>query len=266
MEGTHRCTAAVGVQRRGGVARLIINRPPLNILDIAAIRELRQALEAVMPDAQLIEMRGAGEQAFCAGVEIRDHFPERAPEMLAEFHALVRTILYAPVPVVAAVRGHCLGGGMELVLASDLAVATEDACFGQPEIRVGCFAPLASVLLPKAIPEKRALEILLTGRSLGAAEAERFGLVNAVASPERFEEQLERFESCLLAQSQGVLAIARKAARWGTRGEWEAALRESERLYLEELLRLPDAVEGLHAFLEKRPPVWDSKGRSGADV
>ncbi len=253
--------ARVLTEPSGAAVRLVINRPPLNILDLDTILELNSRLTAAFKEEgiRLVEIRGAGEKAFSAGVEVGDHLPDRAPEMLREFHALIRTVLYAPCTVLAAVRGHCLGGGMELALACDFAVASEDARFGQPEIKVGAFPPVAAVLLPRLIPEKRAIEMILTGESITAGEAHRMGLVNRVVPPSELEQEVEKFSAALLAQSSKVTALARKATRLGLRGSFEAALRESERIYLEELLPTEDAVEGLRAFLEKRTPRWKGK-------
>lgn len=249
------------LERQDAVARLVINRPPLNILDIETIRELRAKLGAAMDETgvRLVELRGAGEKAFSAGAEIRDHFPERAPEMLREFHALIRAVLYAPRPTLAVVRGHCLGGGMELAVACDFILASAEARFGQPEIKVGAFPPVAAALLPRLIPEKRALEIILTGESLTAEEAWRLGLVNRSVGSEDLEGMVTEFSRSILAQSPRVLELARKAARLGSRESFESALRESERIYLEELLATEDAVEGLRAFMAKRRPDWKGK-------
>ena len=245
---------------REAVLLLTLDRPPLNILDLNTIGRLREKLEQALgePDVKLVEIHGSA-KAFCAGVEIRDHIPERAPAMLSEFHALIRSVLYARVPVIAVVQGFCLGGGMELALAADFVLASQDATFGQPEIRVGCFAPVASVLLPCLIPEKKALELLLTSTTISGVEAERLGLVNRVAPASELDAELEGFRRELLNKSSAVLALARKAARLTSRVSFEAALREAERIYLDELLKTEDVTEGIEAFLEKRDPQW--KGR-----
>lgn len=246
------------IKRRGRSARLVINRPPLNIMDIATLTALRNAFDELDHDAEvrLIEFSGAGEKAFSAGTDIRDHTPERTPEMLREFHALIRAVLNARCTTVAVVKGHCLGGGMELALVCDLILASNTARFAQPEIKLGAFPPVAAVLLPRLIPEKRALEMILTGEAITAEEAHRLGLVNRVVADEDLEDEVQKFSTALLAQSPAALPLARKSTRLGSRAAIESALRESERVYLEGLLRTEDAREGVQAFLEKRPPRW----------
>jgi cyclohexa-1,5-dienecarbonyl-CoA hydratase len=248
-------------ERTGAVVRLVINRPPLNILDLDTIRELNSKLAAALKEqgVRLVEVRGAGEKAFSAGVEVRDHLPDRAPEMLREFHALIRAVLYASCPVLAVVRGHCLGGGLELAIACDFIVASEDARFGQPEVEVGAFPPVAAVLLPRLIPEKKALELILTGEPITAEQAKQLGLVNRVAATAELEGEAARFSALLLGRSAQVTMLARKAARLVPLAMLESALREAERIYLEQLLPTEDASEGLRAFLEKRAPVWRNK-------
>ena len=261
LEETAASPAPVLTEQSGPVARLVINRPPLNILDIDTIRELnsRLAVAFKQPGVRLVEIRGAGEKAFSVGVDVRDHLPDRAPEMLREFHSLIRSVLYAPCPVLAVVRGHCLGGGMELAMSCDFIVASDDARFAQPEVKVGAFPPVAAVLLSKIIPAKKALELVLTGEPIAAKEAQRLGLVNRVVSSAELEGEVAGFSGLLLAQSAQVTMLARKAARLAPLEALENQLRESERIYLEQLLSTEDASEGLRAFLEKRPPVWTNK-------
>lgn len=254
---------AVSVEHKHRVASLTIQRPPLNVLDTATIRELRERMVDLWGDkaessaVRLVEIRGSGDRAFSAGVEIRDHFPARAAEMLNEFHALIRSVLRAPCPVAAIVRGYCLGGGMELALACDFILAAEGASFGQPEIRVGAFPTVASVLLPRLIPEKKAVEMILTGEGMSAQEAARFGLVNRLARADEFDAEVTRFEEALLARSTTVMALALRAVRMRRLEGFAAALRETERIYLQELLPTKDATEGLQAFVEKRAPRWE---------
>lgn len=248
-------------EQEGPVARLIINRPPLNILDIPTLHQLKGQISAALsePATRLLEIRGAGEKAFSAGVEVRDHFPERVHEMLREFHSFIRAVLYAPVPTLAVIRGHCLGGAMELALACDFALATLDASFGQPEIELGAFPPVAAALLPRLVGEKKALEIILGGEPFSALEACRLGVVNKVVASNQLAAEVAKFGAALVSKSPRVLALARKASRQGFREEFETRLRESERIYLEELLGCEDAAEGINAFLEKRPPMWRGK-------
>jgi cyclohexa-1,5-dienecarbonyl-CoA hydratase len=249
------------LQRKGPVARLVINRPPLNILDIRTIRELRAQLNAALSDdsTRLVEVRGEGEKAFSAGADIQDHLPDRVNAMLTEFHALIRAVLDSGLPTIATVRGHCLGGGMELAMSCDFIVACDDARFGQPEIKVGAFPPVAAALLPKIIGGKRALEMILTGEVISAAKACEWGLVNCVAPSADLDREIEALENSLLAQSPVVLALARRATRVGPRAAFEAELREIERIYLEELIKTRDSQEGLRAFMEKRTPRWSGE-------
>jgi len=246
------------IENRGTSARVTINRPPLNVMDIPTLSALRSAVAAAERDAEvrLIEFTGAGEKAFSAGTDIHDHLPGRAPEMLRVFHDLIRAVLRSRCVSVAVVRGHCLGGGMELALACDFIVASDSAQFGQPEIKLGCFPPVAAVLLPRLISEKKALEMILTGECIGAEEAHRLGLVNRVTAAASLEDVAGEFEAAMTAHSPEVLSLARKAVRFGSRAAIEIELRECERIYLEELLRADDAREGIAAFIEKRAPKW----------
>ena len=246
------------LSRQGRTATVSIDRQPLNILDLASIARLNEVLDEAAGDEglALLFVRGAGDRAFSAGVSVQDHTPDRMAEMLGGLHAAVRRLRDMRAVTVAAVCGHCLGGGMELALACDLVLASDDARFGQPEIHLGCFPPVAAALYPGRLGTPRALELLLTGRVLACDEAERLGLVTWRVPAGGLDLGIAQVESDLAAKSAPVLRLAKKAVRAGEERGFPAALEETERLYLEELARIEDMQEGLTAFLEKRTAVW----------
>jgi cyclohexa-1,5-dienecarbonyl-CoA hydratase len=247
------------VTREGRAATVTLNRPPLNILDIPTIERLAAALSELEqdPDLQVVVVRGAGDRAFCAGVSVQDHTPDKVGPMLATLHGAVKKLRTLPAVTVAAVHGHCLGGGMELALACDVVIATEDARFGQPEIELGCYPPVAAALYPSLIGPGRTLDLLLTGRTLTCEEAETMGLVaRRIAS---LDQGIAELTAAILSKSAAVTRLTKRAVRAGERAFEEAffaALDANERLYLDELCPTADMAEGLAAFLEKRRPVW----------
>lgn len=254
--------AIVEVIRQDSIARVVLERPPLNVIDLDGARELAHALEEVQRLEGLVAVvLAARGKAFCAGVDVRDHLPDRGAAMLAEFHRVCRLLLGIEAPVVAAVQGPALGGGMELTLVCDLVVASSRATFGQPEIRLGVFPPLAAVALPHLVPFHVASELVLTGRVLTADEALRHGLVNRVAPAEEFDAAVEGLLAELRALSPASLRLAKRALRLGRWRPEPDEIETAERFYVEQLMRSPDAVEGLTAFLEKRPPVWGGAPR-----
>lgn len=244
-----------GVQ--GGVARLEIDRPPLNVIDLSLAAELAAMVRAAAErkDVAVIALSGSG-RAFCAGVEVRDHLPDRGAEMLRAFHAACLALLEAPQPTVAIVQGAALGGGCELTLACDLVVAAERATFGQPEIRLGVLPPLAAVALPRMIPSHLASELLLTGRVLGAREAERWGLVNRVVADADLGAAADEMLRTLRELSPASLRLTKELLRRLHARPNAVEIDAAERFYVEHLLETPDAIEGLRAFLEKRTPRW----------
>ena len=248
---------AVTFERTGRVARVTLDRPPLNIVDLAAAHELVEALERAQRQSGLSALvLAARGRAFCAGVDVRDHLPDRGAEMIRTFGRACALLLEIETPVVAAVQGAALGGGAELALVSDLVWAADGATFGFPEIRLGVFPPIAAAALAGAVPASHAAELVLTGRIIPAAEAEHLGLVTRVVPAAELETAVASLVDQLAALSPEALRVAKRALRLG-RGRPEArALEEAERIYLEERLQAADAVEGLNAFLEKRPPSW----------
>lgn len=239
--------------------RITLNDPPLNILDIEMLGELREALGRVAPDRHVLLIDAAGGKAFSAGASVPDHLPSRVETMLTTFHDCFRVLARIDIPTVALVRGAALGGGSELAMACDFVLAADLARFGQPEIRLGVFAPVASWQLSRQMPERRGLEMLLTGDPIEASEAERLGLVNAVFPAAEFDARAEEWLGRLYRQSSSSLRLARKAFRQARADDFAAGVAQTERLYLEELMKTDDAREGLDAFLQKRKPEWKGK-------
>ena len=244
-----------------GLATLIINRSPLNVLDIATMEEMDGALEALAGDAsiRLLIVTGAGEKAFSAGVEVADHTPDKVDRMIEIFHSVIRRLEAFPVPTLAAVNGAALGGGLEVALACDMIVATTGAKLGQPEIKLAVFPPVAAVLLPRLLPPARAHELLYGGGTLTAGEALQYGLLNRVFARESFLADVQAFAAPFLELSRAALAATRQAVRLAAGKSFGAALTDVEGLYLRELMATADAKEGLDAFLAKRKPVWQHR-------
>jgi cyclohexa-1,5-dienecarbonyl-CoA hydratase len=249
---------ALRLQRRAGIVTLTLARPPLNVLDLATLAELDHALAALSDERPLkaLLLVGAAD-AFCAGVDVTDHLADQVASTLGLFHRVVNRLLAMECPTVAAVHGATLGGGCELMLACDLAVAREDARIGQPEIQLGVFPPVAAALLPSLVGRQRAMDLVLTGRTLGAVEAREMGLVSAVVPAAEWETGVARFVGRLERLSGPVLRLAKRAVvESPARGGPAEAIAAAEELYLAELMRLEDAEEGLRSFIEKRRPVW----------
>jgi cyclohexa-1,5-dienecarbonyl-CoA hydratase len=246
----------VWFERGGRLLRLRLDRPKANILDAALVGAIDEALvqhgNAAEVCGILIDASGGH---FSFGASIEEHLPDQCAAMLASFHGLVLRIFGSPVPILVAVRGQCLGGGLELASAGHLIFAAADAKFGQPEIQIGVFAPAASCLLPERIGLAAAEDLLLSGRSISAQEAFRIGLLTEVADdPEA--AALSYFDRHLAPKSATSLRFATRAVRYGTVERVSAKLAAIETLYLKELMATQDAVEGLQAFLEKRPARW----------
>ncbi|MGB5079565.1 MAG: cyclohexa-1,5-dienecarbonyl-CoA hydratase [Burkholderiales bacterium] len=257
-------SAAVGpveiwLDRDEALLRLRLDRPKANIIDSSMVASFAQAFAAYEKPGQiraaLIDAEGPH---FSFGASVEEHLPARCAQMLSSLHGLIKLMLDWPRPILVAVRGQCLGGGLELALAGSLIFAGRDAQFGQPEIRLGVFAPAASCLLPLRIGQSAAEDLLFSGRSIDAAEAKTLGLVHAIAEhPEA--AALAYFDAHLANRSATSLACAVEAARGGYVPEFERRIAQVERLYLDRLMETRDANEGLAAFLAKRPPKWEHR-------
>lgn len=251
---SQRSNVRVSVESR--VATIVLDRPPLNVMNIEMMEALHAALSGVSGGCDIVVFRGAGDKGFSAGAEIADHVPERVATMLAAFHRVFRGLARGNAVTVAAVHGHCLGGGCELATFCDFLIASESATFGQPEIKLGCFPPVAMVTFPRLIGMRSALDLILSGRTISAAEAKQVGLVTRIVPDHDLEQAVASLVSDLHALSPTVLAMARRGL-WNSDGfDFERGLQSIEDFYLHALMKTHDAKEGIRAFLEKRQPSW----------
>lgn len=246
----------VWLEADGALLRLRLNRPKANLIDHEMTAALDAALAAHLDHPRLagVLIDAAGEH-FSYGASIAEHLPDQVAPMLAEFHRLIRRMVASPVTILTTVRGQCLGGGLELALAGHLIFAAPDAKLGQSEIKLGVFAPAASCLLPELLGPARALDLLVSGRSISGVEAAAIGLAKeAAADPE--QAALDYFGEHLATKSASALRHAVKAARLDYVARIGEKLAAVERLYLDELMAACDPIEGLGAFLAKRQPLW----------
>jgi cyclohexa-1,5-dienecarbonyl-CoA hydratase len=238
---------------------IVLNKPPLNIMNIEMMEELATALTTVVREQPKFLLLRAKGKAFSAGVDVSDHTEENANHMITAFHKMFHIMNHMMTPTVAAVKGACLGGGCELATFCDIVIASEDSKFGQPEIKVGVMAPVAAAFFPKMLGCRKTLELLLTGATISAAEAEQIRLINKAVPNEMFEEEVARTVKTLSALSAPVLRLNKKAVMDGLELDFERALGGVEDIYIQELMATEDAKEGLAAFLEKRRPEWREK-------
>lgn len=244
------------------VGRITFARQPVNVLNIAMMQEINAALSecASHRDLVAIVFNAAPEcRAFSAGVAVEEHAEDTIYRMLDSFHGIFRTLEQMGKPAIAVVDGPALGGGCELVCACDIVIASDRARFGQPEIKLGVFPPVAAILLPQLIGEKRARELILTGELIDAEDALRHGLVNYVVKSTELNAKLQEGLARLRDLSAVTLELTKKAMDQSRGKPFEAALKHVENIYLHELMKTEDALEGINAFQDKRKPVWRNK-------
>lgn len=242
------------------VARIALNHPPLSVIDVPMMEELSRVLAEIesRADVSVIVLSGAG-QGFSAGVDVAAHTPDKVEEMLGKFHAAIRAVVASKKVTIAAVRGHCLGGGAELAMVCDMAYTAESARWGFPEIKLACYPPVACTALAALVGQKRAAELILTGRTITGREAAATGLATRAVPEEDLDALIEQTVGELLKLSPAALAVTKKAVYAWDAMHFDKGLARAEKIYLEELMKTGDAREGVQAFLEKRAPKWMGK-------
>ena len=247
----------IQTELRDGVATLTLNRPPVNVLNIEMMEEINTYFEGLKKEKslKLLVIQAMG-KAFSAGVDVGEHLGELVYKMIDVFHKMFRLMDALKVPSIAVVNGSALGGGCELALYCDMVIATEKSKFGQPEIQVGVFPPIAALMFPRMIGRKKAMELVLSGDTISAQEALALGLINKVVPEASLADEANGFIEKFKKLSGIVLKLTKEATLAGLNDDVDKGLKTIERIYLDRLMKTNDALEGLKAFLEKRKPVW----------
>jgi cyclohexa-1,5-dienecarbonyl-CoA hydratase len=242
------------------IARIALNNPPLNVIDIPMMEDLAAALTEIdsRSDIAILVVSGSG-KAFSAGVDVAAHTPDKVHEMLSKFHGLIRDLINTRKVSIASVHGNCLGGGAELAAVCDLVYTSESATWGFPEIKLGCYPPVAATVLATIVGQKRAADLILTGRSITGREAADMGLANRAVPEGELDAALQKTLDQLTKPSPASLSLAKKAIYVWHSIHFDKGLARAESIYLDELIKTHDAQEGINAFLEKRPPEWKGK-------
>jgi len=239
------------------VARIVLRNPPLNVIDIPMMDKLSQALAEVesRADISVVVLSGAG-KAFSAGVDVTAHTPEKVETMLLKFHGVIRALIATRKVTIAAVHGNCLGGGAELSMVCDMVYTTASARWGFPEIKLGCYPPVACTALAALVGQKHASELILTGKIIGGSEAAAMGLANRALADDELEVSVKQTLHELSTLSPAALAVTKKAIYGWDAMHFDKGLARAERIYVEEVMKTRDAQEGVRAFMEKRAPEW----------
>jgi cyclohexa-1,5-dienecarbonyl-CoA hydratase len=244
----------------GPVARIVLRHPRMNVIDVVMMEELTQSLSEIdaRHDVSVIVLSGEG-NAFSAGVDVAVHTPDKVEEMLTKFHAVIRALVATKKVTIAAVHAHCLGGGAELAMMCDIVYTTESAQWGFPEIKLGCYPPVACTALAALVGQKRAAELILTGRTIDGKEAAEIGLANRAVPEGALDAAVDELVERLRKLSPSALALAKRASYAWDSMHFDKGLARAERIYFDELMKSSDAQEGIRAFMEKREPRWTGK-------
>jgi cyclohexa-1,5-dienecarbonyl-CoA hydratase len=250
----------ISIDIQSPIARITLRNPPVNVIDIPMMEELGPALKDIdgMADISVLVI-SSSQKDFSAGVDVAAHLPEKVHEMLAKFHGVIHTLINSRKVSIASVHGNCLGGGAELAAVCDMAHTSESAVWGFPEIKLGCFPPVAATVLSALIGQKHASDLILTGRTISGREAAAIGLANRTVPDAELESAVQESVNRLAKLSPVALAMAKKAIYVWDSMHFHKGLARAEEIYLDELMQTEDALEGIAAFLEKREPVWKGK-------
>ena len=248
------------IEKTKEIAKIIFNNGDYNIMNMKMMEQINEAIKQFIEDESLkalvFDHNG---KAFSAGVDIGDHMGDKAPKMIKIFHDIFRNLNKLKCLTIASVKGSALGGGCEIAMFCDIVITSERAKFGQPEIKVGVFPPIAMLVLPQIIGNKKAIEILLLGEVINATEALQLGLTNHIFPNESYEQEFAKFIDSLNNLSTIVLQYSKKAFYNGLGLDFETQLNQIEEFYLKELMATHDANEGLLSFMEKRAPNWENR-------
>jgi cyclohexa-1,5-dienecarbonyl-CoA hydratase len=241
-------------------ARIVLHHAPLNVIDIAMMEELTRVLAEIeaRSDVSVVVLSGEG-RAFSAGVDVAAHTANKVEAMLIKFHAVIRALVASKTVTVATVHGHCMGGGAEMAMVCDVVYTAASAQWGFPEIKLGCYPPVACTALAALVGQKRAAELILTGRTISGIEAAEMGLANRAVAEEDLAAAVEQTVQELVRLSPAALAVTKKALYAWDAMHFDKGLARAEKIYMEELVKTADAQEGIRAFMERRAPKWIGK-------
>jgi cyclohexa-1,5-dienecarbonyl-CoA hydratase len=250
----------IRVEVQGRLARILLSNPPVNVIDLAMMEELGRSISEIEADRgiSVVVISGSGRE-FSAGVDVAAHTSDKVEEMLAKFHGVIRGLAGSRKVTIAAVQGACLGGGAELAMVCDLVYTTESANWGFPEIKLGCYPPVAVTALAALVGQKRAADMILTGRTLSGIEAAEIGLANRAVPAAQLDAEVAECVDRVSKLSPAALAVTKKAIYAWDAIHFDKGLARAEKIYLEELMKVEDSREGVNAFLQKREPRWQGK-------
>jgi len=256
-------TNRLAVDVRGQLAHITLTHPPLNVIDFQMMDELLAALQLLEQRREISVVIISGVQrAFSAGVDVAIHTPELVQTMLQKFHGVILSLVKFSKITIAEVQGVCLGGGAELAMVCDMCFTTPEAKWGFPEITLGCYPPVACTALAALVGQKRAADLVFTGRTFSGHEAAEWGLANEAHSEGELQQAIQRTVDHLLKLSPAALAVAKKAFYAWDSMHLDKGLARAEKIYLEELMQTEDMKEGIAAWMENRKPVWGNKARN----